>query len=198
MNGFEKRTAEIKQRIRQATLALLMTSEPKYLRIADIVDRANVSQVTIYKHFENKENLIRETIQEWYTKMMEQMETYLTGDYSFQEKLSFILLQKKQSFEQFPMEHLNTLLLQDTTMRAFTEKMNQEFTLPLMLALIDQGKKEGVIHHTFSPPLIMFYMNLFMEQADAFTGLADNYADKDHFINEIMQLFFYGVAGKPD
>ncbi|WP_214850499.1 TetR/AcrR family transcriptional regulator [Exiguobacterium sp. s193] len=197
MNGFEKRTAEIKQRIRQATLDLLMTSDPKSLRISDIVQHAHVSQVTIYKHFESKENLIHETIQEWYIKMMEETEAYLTGDFSFQEKLSYILLQKKQSFEKFPMEKLNSLLSQDKTMSAFTERMYQESTLPLMLALIDQGKKEGMIHHTFSSPLIMFYMNLFMGQADAFTGLADSYADKNHFIDEVIQLFFYGVAGKP-
>ncbi|MGM8365615.1 TetR/AcrR family transcriptional regulator [Virgibacillus sp. W0181] len=197
MNGFERRTAKIKQRIKQATLELLMDMDPRTLRIADVVARANVSQVTIYNHFGSKEKLIRESVQSWYIEILEATRAYLQDDTkSFQDKVAFIIFNKKTTLHQFSISKLDTLIWQDDEMKNFVEEIYHNQALPLTLELIEQGRKEGAIHHNFPSSLIMFYLNLFMEKAEALTDYAKNYGDEDAFIEDMMQLFFYGVAGK--
>ncbi len=199
MNGFEKRTEKIKQRIKQATLELLTTMEPRTIRIVDIVKQANVSQVTIYNHFESKENLIRVTIQDWYMDILDKTETYIKDDTkNFRDKISFIIFHKKQSVHQLNIAKLNELIWHDEEMRSFTEKIYHKHSLPLMLDLIEQGKKEGAIDYAFPSSLIMLYLNIFMDKAEAFTDYAKIYDNEETFIEDMMQLFFYGVAGKSD
>ncbi|CQR47758.1 transcriptional regulator BetI [Paraliobacillus sp. PM-2] len=197
MNGFERRTEKIKQRIKQATIDLLIDMEPRNLRIIDIVKQADVSQVTIYKHFGSKENLIREAVQDWYMDILERTVNYMKDpEKSFQDKISFIIFNKKQSVHQFSIDKLNKLMLEDNGMKTFINKVYHDHTLPLMIDLVEQGRKEGAIHHTFPTSLIMFYLNIFMEKAASLTDFAKNYTSEDAFIEDIMQLFFYGVTGK--
>lgn len=197
MNGFVRRTEKIKQRIKYATLELLMTMEPRTLRISDIVKRANVSQVTIYNHFGSKENLIREAVQGLYMDIVDGAKAYLRDDTkSFQDKVAFIIFNKKETVHQFSISKLDTLIWQDAEMKEFMEKVYHDYSLPLMLNLIEQGKNEGAIHHALPSSLIMFYLNMFKGKAEAITDYAGTYENEDTFMEDIMQLFFYGVAGK--
>lgn len=197
MNGFEKRTQKIKERIKNVTLEMLMTMEPRMLRIADISKEANVSQVTIYKHFESKDNLIRETVQEWYINAIKRIEAYIADDTkTFHQKVSFIIFEEKHSLLQLNLKQLDTLIWQDEEMKKFEKNIYQERVLPLMLNLIEKGKREGAIHHDFSSSLIIFYLNIFMEKASSLADHAQATENKDAFIEDVAQLFFYGIAGK--
>jgi len=62
MNGHEKRTLMKKKDIINATKKLVSTIPLSHIRISDIAQLASVSQVTIYKLYENKQALIKEAI----------------------------------------------------------------------------------------------------------------------------------------
>ncbi|MUV38255.1 hypothetical protein JNUCC1_02091 [Lentibacillus sp. JNUCC-1] len=197
MNGFKKRTEKIKQRIKDATLELLTTMEPRAIRIADIVEQANVSQVTIYNHFGSKDNLIREALQDWYMEIVQETRQYLQDDTkSFQDKVAFTIFNKKAYLQKLSISKLEKLIWQDSEMKTFVEKIYQDHSLPLMMDLIEQGRKEGAIHYSFPSSLIIFYLNIFMEKAEDLTAYAQTYDNEEAFIEDMMQLFFYGIAGK--
>jgi AcrR family transcriptional regulator len=91
MNGFEKRANLIKEKIMKTTLDLLRTSDPKRIRIADISNMANVSQVTIYNYFGSKEALLREVFKNYVDKAIHDFEEYMNGGHSLKEKIEYIL-----------------------------------------------------------------------------------------------------------
>ena len=58
MKGFEMRTEKKKEHIINTSISLLKTLPPNKISVRDLAKKANVSVVTIYNYFGNKEGLI--------------------------------------------------------------------------------------------------------------------------------------------
>ncbi len=62
MNGYKKRKELMRGRIRQAAYGLFKTYGFKKVSMGEIASKAGISPVTIYNHFNNKEELVRDII----------------------------------------------------------------------------------------------------------------------------------------
>ncbi len=62
MNGFERRRELKKKSILQAAYDLFSARGIKDVGIAEIAQKAAVSQVSIYNFFDSKENLVRQAM----------------------------------------------------------------------------------------------------------------------------------------
>jgi AcrR family transcriptional regulator len=196
MNGFEKRTKQIKERMVAAALDLLGTTDPKRIRIADIARAANVSQVTIYNHFASKENLLREAIRYLIETMIADFEAYMAEPRSLKEKIGYILFREKQYFKRISPRVLQELMLGDPEMGVYLEKMYKEKTLPMTVQLLEDAKKNGEISERVSVDSVLALMQLYMNQYETVLRMAGASGDTDRFIEEMVHLFFYGVCGK--
>lgn len=196
MNGFEKRTQKIKERIMKVTLEMLSTMEPRAIRISDIVEEAKVSQVTIYNHFGSKEALINEALQSWYIQSVEEIEQHISNqDLSFKETLEILIFYKKESVQKYSASRLNEWLLQDPEMKEYVNQVYKERVRPLLLQMINKAKRRGEIQRNLPESMILFYMNMFKEEAENFTQFSASYESEEAFAEDMMHLFFYGLAG---
>lgn len=96
MNGFEKRTALIKDKIMKTTISMLNTWEPKRLRIADIAREAGVSQVTIYNYFGSKEALISESFKDFIQQAIDEFREEMRRQQSLKELIAYSLLRRRR------------------------------------------------------------------------------------------------------
>ncbi|GIO48128.1 TetR family transcriptional regulator [Paenibacillus azoreducens] len=195
MNGFERRARQIKGKIKETTLNMLSTSSMKEIRIADIARKAGVSQVTIYNYFGSKEALIREIFLEFMESILDEFEAVVTGEAALKEKIEFIILQKKKNSHSFHPSVIAELMENDSEVRVMVQKNYEERSLPLVVELLTKSKANGEISNDISIDTVMLYLNMLYESSHRMLESIQYEEDQEKLIEEMVQVFFYGICG---
>ncbi|WP_226666338.1 TetR/AcrR family transcriptional regulator [Metabacillus litoralis] len=197
MNGFEKRAEKIKGKIKHTTLELLSNMEPRNIRITDIANSAKVSQVTIYNYFGSKDDLINEALKSYYVDTLTEYEQYISNsEHTFQETIRYIMFQKKETVHKFSANKLNEIMLQNPEMKKFVEEIYSSRVLPLVVKMIDNAKQRNEIKRDIPASLILFYINIFSDKTEELLKMSNSYQSEEKYIEDLLNLFFYGLAGK--
>ncbi|WP_027087003.1 TetR/AcrR family transcriptional regulator [Cohnella panacarvi] len=195
MNGFERRTSQIKDKILHTTLRMLRTSDPKRLRIADVAKEAGVSQVTIYNYFGSKEALIREAFIAYFDQAIRDFETYLNEGHSLREKIERIIYMKT-TYSDYSPSLIKQLLHDDIELARHIEVLYREVSVPLMIRIIREGQATGEISPDVSIENALVFMQLYMNQYELLLEMADKSEDRDTFFGKMAEMFFYGLCGR--
>lgn len=196
MNGFEKRALLIKEKIMKTTLEMLKTWEPSRIRIVDISKEAKVSQVTIYNYFGSKEALLHEVVKGYVNKSIKEFEEYMNGEYSLKEKIEFMLFQEKESYKTLTPGIVKELMIDDREIYKYIEEQYNEKIIPQFIHLINEGKEKGEISDKVSISAVLIFINMFMKQSKELLEIAQQQENMDQFIEEMVQVFFYGICGR--
>lgn len=196
MNGFEKRAGRIKGKILDATFAMLKTSDPKGIRIADIAAGAGVSQVTIYNYFGSKETLVREVLVRYFDRAVADFEAYMNEGHSLKEKIAHIVDLERSVYRDIPPALLKAIVAEDPELTAYIEKMYREQSIPMTVRIIEEGKASGEIAPDVSVDHVLAFIQLYMNQYEALLDMADKSEDRDAFLEGMVNLFFYGLSGR--
>ncbi|NLB52485.1 MAG: TetR/AcrR family transcriptional regulator, partial [Syntrophomonadaceae bacterium] len=94
MNGYEKRTQLKKQSIIDNARELFTQRGVTDVKISEIAARANVSQVSIYNYFGDKNKLAKEVLIVMLDEVIQEYDKILNGDIPFPEKLKIIMTKK--------------------------------------------------------------------------------------------------------
>ncbi len=198
MNGFERRKEQKKESIIRAALDLFMQYGFKKVSINDIATSANVSPVTIYNHYGNKDNLIYEVIRYQFDLMMEEYKKIIYGEGTFPEKIKEIVFSKVEIASQFRGE-LAPMALRDNSMlrHPIYDEFEQE-AMRMTLDLFKEGKEEGYLSKNISEESLVIYLEILR------AGIAANnrlYADEESYprlVREINELVLYGLVDTGD
>ncbi len=195
MDGFERRKERKKENIRQAALELFSTHGVKKVSVAEIADKAKVSQVTIYNYFGSKDELVRDAFYALMERRLKEDTEIIEGGQSFTEIVEHFLTDKVGEIQAFDTDFLKTIMSEDPEVRQIAADFTNNSYIPLMLRFIDRGRKEGYIQHDISDTAILYYINMF--RAGKHTDAFMDFDKSRHFFKEIITLFFYGLLGKP-
>lgn len=193
MNGFERRKQKKQQDIQSATLKLFNQFGPSGMNIAKIAKEAKVSQVTIYNYFENKEQLIRETIKAYLKKQFELYEQLLLSNSKFETKLKNIMFEKSKSFTTINPQFLQELILEDEPLQKWFQSFYKEQSLPLLIKFIKISQQKGEINPKLSVDTILFYIQALKTQIDQLSPNDIASFDKNKSL-EILHIFFKGIS----
>lgn len=196
MNGFEKRTQRNKHKIMRTTLELLKTMEPKAIRIADIAEAAKVSQVTIYNYFGSKEALISEVLKVYIDKEMIEFEAYMNEGHTLKDRIAYMIFHKKEAYHLFTLDLVSELVAFDGEIKAYIQEEYRNKIFSLMSRFIEEGQRSGEISGKASISTILAFLEILIQQPKEVWDAARQKGDMDEFIEEIMELFFYGICGK--
>lgn len=194
MNGFERRKERKKEYIRQAALELFTTHGIKKISIAEIADKAKVSQVTIYNYFGSKDELVRDAFYALMQRRLKEDTEIIEGEQSFPEIVEHFLTEKVGELRAFDSDFLKTIMSEDPEIRQMAADFTNNSYIPLMLRFIDRGRKEGYIQNGISDTAILYYINMFRAGKHSETFM--DFDKSKHFLKEIITLFFYGLLGK--
>ncbi|AJY76302.1 TetR/AcrR family transcriptional regulator [Paenibacillus beijingensis] len=196
MNGFEKRAVIIKEKIMSTTLDMMKKWDPKKIRIADISKQANVSQVTIYNYFGSKETLVRESFKSYIDKSVEAFKEQANKDLSFKEMIEYILLYERNAYDFLSPGLIQELMLDDRDINSYIEEQYNGVIIPLMIRIIEKGKKEGEVSEKVTPRAVLAFVRMYMAQSKALLETGIQQDDFNVFAEELLHLFFYGICGK--
>ena len=167
MNGFERRTEEKKKKVLKSTFELMNSSDDGNVTMEEIAKHANVGKTTIFKYFDNKDNLIHEVYKYFLDQLVEEAEEVLDENKSFEETL-IALTQNKIRF-------LNRINKKFYTrmMEYITEKNENGLSLmmqryaqdnyTMMLDLFHRGRKEGKVDLKYSDEFLLLYFQTIVE-----------------------------------
>lgn len=195
MNGFEKRALQIKAKIIQTTLEMLKTWDSNKIRIADIAKTADVSQVTIYNYFGNKEALLREVVKKHFEDSFNVFLENMSGDYSFKEKIEKVILQERESSLSSLTPFLMQYFKEDQEIAQFIEKEYSERILPAFFQLIEEGRRSGEISDKISNEGLIVFINFSMKYTNELYDSIQQ-TGNINLINEMLHIFLYGICGK--
>lgn len=198
MNGFERRKEQKKESIIQAALDLFMQYGFKKVSINDIAAKANVSPVTIYNHYGNKDSLVYEVIRHQLGTMMQHYKNIVYGDGTFQEKIKEIVFNKVEIASQFRGE-LTSMTLRGNSVH--TQSIYDEFeqeAVKMTLDLFEEGKSEGFLGRDISEQTLIIYLDVLK------TGIVNStrlYTDEESYpriVRELNELILYGLVDTGD
>ncbi len=190
MNGFERRREKIKDKILQAAFELFAAQGVKAVGIAEIAQRADVSQVSIYNFFGNKENLARQAVFTFMNIKAGEFKALVDSPIPFREKFEQMITVRMDTTQQYSEDFFQAEAYQDPSLQQFLAEYYQTRILPIFRDLIAQGKQEGSIAAELSDEAILMYIGMFNSSITR-TDLPK----KVQF--DLGALFFYGLLGKP-
>ncbi|GGI16035.1 TetR/AcrR family transcriptional regulator [Gottfriedia solisilvae] len=192
MDGYQKRTQLKMENIELSTIKLL--SLPiNDIKIMDIAKLANVSQVTIYNYYGSKEALLKAAFLRLMDQQYEEYKKLLSSDIAFEEKIKEMLLRKKDGIDIVNLETFTSLIQKDEELHAIVLDFSMNKSFKLLLGLIDEGRTLGVIRNEFSPKTLQIYIQVLSQAFMNMDATTSQYIQQKEVIDEIMNLFLYGM-----
>lgn len=190
MDGFTKRTLEKQRNIIDKTYALFKERGIKKTNIQDIARHANVSQVSIYNYFKNKEGLFLEVVKMMLVEDEKRLQTIIDAELSFKAKLSRFIHEEIIRYDQMHPDFVVALNdVSNRKLNALYDIYTKERFGPKLIELINTGKKLSEISNNYSDRAIIQYLKLYNHLREYRV-----YEDKE-LMKEMMALFFYGLTG---
>ncbi|MCR4437202.1 MAG: TetR/AcrR family transcriptional regulator [Eubacteriales bacterium] len=161
MNGYKKKAQEKRDSIIKAAQKLFAEKGITAVSITDIAAHANVSRVTLFKYFGNKEELAKEAMLSWIEFIMMEYETILSSDLPFHQKLLRLLSLKLTGREKIGEQFIHTTAWDDPELLRIIKEMTTARALPKIIKLIDEGKQAGDIDSSLDNEAILAYFSAF-------------------------------------
>ncbi|WP_243387595.1 TetR/AcrR family transcriptional regulator [Bacillus kexueae] len=194
MDGYQKRTEKKKENIRKAALALFSEFGVEKVTVSEIAKRANVSPVTIYNYFGNKDDLVKHVISHSLNEAIEERKKVLESDIPFRDKIQKLIFEKAAYIETVNPEFLQKMISNDPDIKEIVDELYKK-SLPLLVQLFEEGKRHGHIDESISTETLLMYINMFKYAMNQYQ-LFDSREKNAQTTKEFGQLFFYGLLKK--
>ncbi|WP_304540491.1 TetR/AcrR family transcriptional regulator [Desulforamulus aquiferis] len=192
MNGYEKRKEMKKAAIVNATQELIFKNGVAETSIDAIARKAQVSKVTIFKHFSSKENLVLSVFTSYMNKLMDEFEKLIASNLSAKEKISKVLIASDNGSDAIGSHFFNSIIWDDPMIQFEYSKIASERALPAIVSIFMQGKAEGVIDEDITTEALIAYIGALM----AIFKDPNFLKSSQEYKNSIRKLYFYGIFGK--
>lgn len=193
MNNYEKRTLKKKNAIISSAMALFTKNGFTNVSIKDIATSAEVSQVSIYNYFGNKESLVLECAKLIMNNTINLAEEILISDETFISKIEKALLLCNNQINLSLSTFLSKKAIEDIHFVNIMTKNINSLKRTIFIKYVEYGKKENAIDNSISNETICLFI-------DAINNLGMSILEEEIKTrqNEIIQLFLYGLIGNPN
>lgn len=159
MNGYKKRTIQKREAIIKAASELFAIYGITSVSISNIAEKANVSRVTLFKYFGDKETLCKEVVFNWIEDLIEEYEKILLGNQSFPQKMLALLDMRLIGREKIGEQVIQTVAWHDAELQSYFMEAAATRALPMILRLIEEGKQSGYIDALLDNEAILAYFS---------------------------------------
>ena len=164
----------------------------KRVTVEEICNKANVSKMTFYKHFRNKNELVKTMIKQITDEAMDRYNAIMEQDIPFEEKVRETIRMKFEGTDQMSREFLEDYLPHaEPEMLDFVHRRAAE-TFGRIVRDYAEAQEKGDIRKDIKIEFIMWYLNKMIDL------LGDEELDKmydspQEMIMEMVNFFFYGI-----
>ncbi len=174
MNGYQRRSELKKQSILKAALELFQQYGMNKVTVRDIADRAGVSHVTVYKHFQDKNDIMRQVIKTRSLLILEELRQVMESNITLEEKLSKLIFQRARIAAQSKTNQLFKIISSDPELKKFFLSVWQKENSKMEIKLLEEGIENGYAHPEVAKETMQLYLDIIRD------GLL---SDEDRLIN---------------
>lgn len=184
------------KKLMDTALALFQKRGFKSVTVEEICRTADVSKMTFYKHFRNKEDLVLQIIKNLYEGAIDKGKTILKSSKPHRERIADLLEWKIQMLDQFTPSMLLDMKDFDPALVHFIQEKSSE-SLSLFEDFIRDGQKDGVFRENLN---IGFLMHIFQILSNSFysENLEQYFTSYEDYIREYLDFLFYGLTERED
>ena len=184
------------QDVLQAARSLFWKHGIRRITIQEICRRAGVSKTTFYKHFANKQELVKVMLKSESRAAMERYRRIMDQDISYKEKVKHMIRLKQEQTHQLSREFMRDMRQWDPEMERFFQQLIQS-NMAVLLQDFTQAQREGHIRKDISPAFILYFLNHMFEMSND-ERLTALYNTPQEVIMELTNFLFYGVLARED
>lgn len=195
MDGYQRRTERKKEDIRHAARALFSKHGFSRVSMGDIAREAQVSHVTVYNYFGNKENLVRDIIKTVMAEIVAQSEAITKSDKPFLEKLDGIIFTKVQAAGQYRGE-LTSIVQGNRELQEFLDSLWTKEVTRVLGYLLKEGQQAGYISRAISLEAVELFYDIVRAGLYALNDNVNRATANVKLLEELNHLFIYGLVDK--
>lgn len=196
MDGYERRRQKKMERILEGSFELFSKYGFPKVSVNEIAQKAKVSPATIYNYFGTKEQLYADTLTNWMDKQLAKYEVILDSGLSFPEKTKEIMLLEAQNLKIMADEYPKDPSSETSEWVRMMEGYGEGKVVPFFKKFVELGKQEGYIREDQSEELTMRYFSMFKNELVRYWESSPNPEGAARSLDPLLELFFYGLAGR--
>ena len=180
-------------------LQILSTAEDLFQRfgfkritIEEICIKANVSKMTFYKYFPNKNELIKHLMNSWLKQVEKTINDFDGMEVPFTEKIKILLRLKEESTGKFSKEFLAEYMNPDSDLQNFFNDFYARATA-FFIDFIKKAQQKGEVRGDIKPEFLVAVLNKMLELAKDET-LISLYTGVTDFSVEINNFIYCGIV----
>lgn len=189
MDGFERRRQEKKETIMCTALELFKQYGFNKVSISDIASKASVSQVSIYNFFQSKENLKNEVLKNLWENYYQSIMSIINSDAIIQNKIENFFYTVIDYTRNYTTNFMAASIRNQIAQEEISAEMQMESIEKVIINLLEQGQKEGVIKSTISLNTMVSYIEMFRFYIINKPEAAINYDRNPELLKEIISLY---------
>lgn len=167
----------------------------KKVTIEEICKDANVSKMTFYKYYPNKNELVKGMLTFLFENGIKQFRDLMESDIPFSEKLAKMLELKIESTRDISMEFLmNVYHSSDEELAAFLKEYYTKTIQDVMDEFI-KAQEKGWMRKDINPALLLIFIDKIKEITSDKRILMAYRNNAGQLVYEINKFFMYGLSG---
>jgi AcrR family transcriptional regulator len=194
MDGFERRRQQKKEAILNAARELSRQYGYDKISIAEIAKRASVSQVSIYKFFQSKENLRKEMLNKLWTEHYHALINALESNEPIRTKIEQLLLTIVNFVARNSVALMREILQGQTDNTGSLAKSQFTTLQDKIVRLIEQGKHDGTIRSQISTQAIIGYIEVWRFYLLNSNDALMKYENNPELLKEMMDIFLNSLC----
>ncbi|KPL13559.1 MAG: hypothetical protein AMS26_13955 [Bacteroides sp. SM23_62] len=164
----------------------------KRVTVEEICKEAKVSKMTFYKHFKNKNELVKTWITELTDEAMEKYRKLMDSDLPFKEKVRETINMKLEGSDGMSKEFFSDYIPHaEPELHDFIHQRMHE-TMGLIINDYAEAQKRGDIRQDMKIEFMLWYLNKMFELMED-ESLQQMYDSPQDLIMEMVNFFFYGI-----
>ncbi len=161
MNGYEKRSIQKKDTIIKAAQELFAQRGVSDASVTDIAAKANVSRVTLFKYFGDKETLAKEAMEPLVEGLVKEYKDIVSSDLPYHQKLLKLFNTRITGREKIGDRFIASTAWEDAQLRKLIYDLSRKDTLPVILDFLKEGREGGYIDPALNTEAIFAYLSAF-------------------------------------
>lgn len=160
MTGHERRRREKSRQILRAAIELFERFGFRRVTVSEIAERAGVSQVTIYKYFSTKQELVRRSIKEYLLQSAESYVEILRSNRPFVDRLRAVMMDKVATLDRFQGELVAELEAEDPDYVHEIVAERRDMLRTASGPFFDEGRRLGLVRGDLTNTLIVTFFDV--------------------------------------
>lgn len=160
--------------------------------IEEICKEAGVSKMTYYKHFSNKNALVKHILDRWINEATEEYNKVMKTDVSFEDKMAKVIQMKIGFAHDISPELVSDLYGNpDMELAAYMEE-KMAMSISIFEGTLREAQKKGEIRREIKIEFIVHMLNKMKEMASD-RQMIDLYGSTEEWVAEMTGFFTYGI-----